>query len=475
MFAGFLALSCGVAFFDHALATGLLVVTFLMAVTFTWLFRAGFGGRGLYMLLCLGFLAHTAMVLLIYYTGFKPVGGGGDYELYHSIGTEIARRFSSGYFSLDGLFLGHGFSLVVGALYIATIPAVIVGNMLVVWFFVLSLLLVYLIVLEIGASRQTAFLTGLMVILYPSYLYLGSLLLKDTLVIPLVLAAMLLNIKMVKHFSWEKFFLFFIILTLLVQVRFYIGYAMLFSFTISWFLVSHLPIKKRSIYGVVLFLILGACPMVWGDGYYGSRNFISFLNPEKINFYRSVVYNPSKPDNQPNGSDSPGKTIESESVPINGFSKVAEGLGSSFTVAGGGGDGAFRFSINSVKSFVYSFLGPFPWQLRYTRQYIALLETIPWYMLLAASFFLFIKSIKNKSRAEIFNFYKWCVPLIIFGIIALGALSLFINNYGIIARIRIPIFISGLCVMSLMLNNVIIKYEKIFSNRGSWLHRFKHR
>ena len=65
--------------------------------------------------------------------------------------------------------------------------------------------------LEINGSKKLALLVGLIISIYPSYLYFGSILLKDTVVIPLVLAGMLLLIKMLKSFTVWKFLIFFII------------------------------------------------------------------------------------------------------------------------------------------------------------------------------------------------------------------------------------------------------------------------
>jgi len=48
----------------------------------------------------------------------------------------------------------------------------------------------------------------------------------------------------------------------------------------------------------------------------------------------------------------------------------------------------------------------------------------------------------------------------LFGILALGALSLYINNYGIITRIRIPIFICFIAVMFISFNGDLEKFYR---------------
>ena len=54
------------------------------------------------------------------------------------------------------------------------------------------------------------------------------------------------------------------------------------------------------------------------------------------------------------------------------------------------------------------------------------------------------------------------LPLLIFSVFALGALSLFINNYGIIARIRIPAFICLISIICVMFNE---RLEQIYEPR----------
>ena len=130
------------------------------------------------------------------------------------------------------------------------------------------------------------------------------------------------------------------------------------------------------------------------------------------------------------------------------------------------------FLRNSFQSFLYSLLGPFPWQFRYLRQVIALAETIPWYVMLLVAFYCLTRLIEKHGYAYLLTCYKSSLPLLLFGIIALGALSVFINNYGIIVRIRIPMFICFLSVMFISLRDDDIKriYEKISHYWRRWVY-----
>jgi hypothetical protein len=484
----FLLLVGAVYFFDKGVAIGIFLLGLAVSATFAAAFKFNLKGKEFYLLLTAGLLVHLSAVLFIYFTGFRPVGGGADYELYHNVAQKIYYRFWDGNFSLNGLYLGHGFSLFIAMIYLLTIPEAIIANIFIVWFFVLSLIFIYLIVIEIGGSAKTAVLAGALAIIYPSYLYFGSLVLKDTIIVPLSLAAMLLSVKMIKKFSWIKFLVFFIVLSCLIQLRFYIGYAALFGFIISWFLASNLIFEKRVIFGTIMMFILGFSPLLSGGGYYGVYTIMSFLNPQKIYYYREVVYNPlaiknnqanysqSSCASQPPQNELPPKQTSCEDQLSEDNFPAPEGKGSSFLVKTGIENGFMAFSINSFESFLYNLFGPFPWQLKYKRQLISFIEVVPWYLLWVFFILGFTKFIKQKSFLEVFRHYRLCIPLLAFCLMAMGALSIFINNFGIATRIRIPVFICLLIMMFFTLNNNIENYyEKIFSYGRSWIHRLKSR
>jgi len=92
-------------------------------------------------------------------------------------------------------------------------------------------------------------------------------------------------------------------------------------------------------------------------------------------------------------------------------------------------------------SSISALLGPFPWQLKKPQQFLILPEAIAWYFLL---FFIvrgIVKYIKTK--------YKVIIPLVLFSVLVFGVLGVFLNNYGITTRIRIPAVLSLLCLLPL--------------------------
>lgn len=480
--------------FDKALATGLLFIYFLSIITLFIIFKLGIKDKELYIIFLFAFLVHLSAVLFIYFTGFRPFGGGADFESYNRTAIEIAHRFSNFNFSFEGIHLIHYFPVLVGIVYSITMPQMIVGQLFTVWLAAFSVLLLYFIVLEIGGSKKAAFLTCLVVTFYPSYLYFGSLLLKDTVVIPLVLAGILLSVKMLKNFTVLKFLLFFAVLTGAIHLRFYVGFALMFSFILSWFLISNLIWKERIIYGLTVVFFLGFSPYFLNYGYYGVTPLLGYLNPGTITVYREVVYAPPpekiadsdanisecKPtkdcspqsQSQPQPQPQPIAILE-ENPPVPDSKPCVlceqstdeeSGMGSSFVIKAGF-ENPFTFLINYFESFICSLLGPFFWQLRYKRHLFFLLEIIPWYFFFCVIIYGMCKSIKR---------YKFAIPIFLFSLMALGALSLFINNYGIITRIRMPMIICLLSITFLAFNDNLEKYyEKIYNNWRSWFYRIR--
>ncbi len=437
-------------FFDKALAVGLLLIALLSAITFLALNKLGIGDRKLYMILGLILLLHISVVLLIHCTGFNPFPGGADYEGYSYDAIKIAHRFDNLNFSLEGVALLHYFPVIIGAVYAVTFPAMIVGQLFLVWIVLLSVILLWLLVLEIGGTKKGAFLTGLIAAFYPSFLYFSSLLLKDSLVILLALASLLLIVKILKNFSGLKFLMFFAVLTCLFHFRFYIGFAAIFTFIICWFWISNLKFKERIIYGVAMVLLLGFAPQLTGLGYYGQSPLVSFLNANSIINFREVAYAPKPSDN-----------VFSE------FKNDNSGTGSSFTVDVSFGN-KYKFVENYLISSNYAFFGPFPWQLRYKKHLLFLLETVPWYFLLCLIFYGAYECLRNNGFKAFLKIYRFTLPILIFSLLVIGALSLFITNFGILARIRIPVFLAMFCLLALG-NFIPDKAEKLLAKVGIYI------
>jgi len=441
-----------IAFFDKTLAIGFIFISFLSVLTFLAINKNKEQAKILGLLFLIAFLIHIAAVLFIYYAHFQPFsGGGGDYNFYQQQAQEIAGRVQQGNFSLQEIGAGHYYPVIVGYIYAFTIPEMLIGQIFNAWLVALSVVFVYLIVQEIGGSEKQGFIAGLIVSIYPSLLFYGSLLLKDALVVLLCLIGLLLMLKLIQRFSWSKFLIFYIVLGCSIHVRFYVGFAFLLCFILCWLLFSNLKLKKRLVYALLIIFVLGFLPGITASqGYYGRKFLKSYLNPGTITYYREVVYAPPEEKAQAQKPQVLEEQVLEEQVLEEQVSEEVEqplkatGQDSSVIVKTGF-ENPFTFLKNSAISFSYSLFGPFPWQMTRLKHLFVLPEMIAWYFL----FFFAIKGAISSIRR-----YRVILPLVIFSLTLLCVLAFFINNFGIITRIRIPAFISLLCLTPFGFNYV---------------------
>jgi hypothetical protein len=439
-------------FLDKGLAVGFGLLFILSLITFFVLDKLRFkdiagkssasngASKKIYWLFLIVLVVHLGTTLFMHYADFQPFSGhAGDYLTYQKSAVDFSQGFKQGDFSLKSivskypdLYTNHYYPAIVGAIYALTLPEEIIGLMLNVWFVAISIIFVYLIVLEIGASEKKSFIIGLIVAVYPSYIFNTGLLLKDAIEICFVVLGLLFLIKIIKKFNWYNFLVLYLALICVTHFRFYIGYALIITFIFSWFLFANMDFKKKIIYGIIFIVILGFIPQIaYNQGYYGINSFKTYFNNKIVNFYRQIVYNPI--------------TYYTNTPSTNTPSMV--GLDSSFTVREG--------PLGYIQSFVYVLLGPFPWQIKNLRQSLALVETIPWYLLLFFVIEGIIFSFKNRI--------KEVMPLLFFSILVMIVIAIFDTNFGLIVRIRIPAFISLLCIASFGFNKNNIIYSLLYN------------
>ncbi|MDP2910244.1 MAG: glycosyltransferase family 39 protein [bacterium] len=447
----FLVVLILVSLFDKVLSLGLIVLAFLTLITFFILSKLGLKNKTLTWLLIIALIIHLGTVLFIYYFNFQPLSGGtGGYTYCHLLAVKIAENFRGGNFSFEGIpyyetgdYIYRFYPLIIGSLYAVTMPEMLIGQIFQVWLAVLFVLFTYLIVKEIGGSNKQAFLIGLIVNIYPSYLFYGSLLLKDALVASLALSGLLFCLKLIKKFSWKNFIVFYLILAGLFNFRFYIAYALLFPFIFCYLFVFNLNLRKKIIYAIIIIPLLGFLPeILLNQGFMGINVFNTSFSEENISFYQQKAYDPlaqTNPENQEVVKDAlldrVSSTPSTPSTSLFGYESTWKREKVSLK------ESPFNFLVNYLKYFSYILFGPLPWQMKTPVHFVALLETIPWYLL----FLFIIKGIYQSIRSR----NKLVLPIILFSLLVLGAITVFINNFGIITRIRIPAFAALLCLIPL--------------------------
>ena len=445
-------------FIDKTLAIAALFILFLTSASlfFIDMHQEQRERKVLGTLFLIVFALHVLGASIMYYADFQPFsGGGGDYIIYQHTAELIAQRFSQGNSSLQGVSLNNYYPIIVGYIYAFTVSSALVGQLFNAWIVALLIVFIYLIVRRLGGTPKDGFLTGLVASVYPSLFFYGSLLLKDALIVLLCMIGLWLTLKIVKNFSVIIFLGFFILLTVLTHFRFYVGYALMFGFIISWFLVSNFSFKKRAIYGIIMIFLLGFSPQISGSGYYGFENLKAYLTFEKITFYRELVFVPPQklpepalkpaPEPAPKPKPKPKPALAPEPLPTPtpepkpAITISSQGRGSSVVVKTGL-ENPVTFVKNTSISFIHSLLGPFPWQLTKRSQLLVLPEVLAWYILM---FFIvkgIIAFVKKRDMAVI--------PLTIFSIFVIGILALFMSNFGVTTRIRMPAFTALLCLFT---------------------------
>ena len=434
---------------------GLLFIIGLSVILGTVLWKFGVRDRRAYILFGISLLIHIIAVLFIYTANFQPFSGGsGDYGSYHKSAVLIADGIKQGNFFPDIEIRGvaHSFPTIIGYVYFLTTPSMVVGQLFNAFVASVGIMFLYLIILELTQSSRWAFGIGLLANLYPSFLFYSSLLLKDVFVVLFALVGMFLMLRILKRFSWGLFALFYISLIVLTHFRFYVGIVLLVTFSISWFLFSLKPIKVRFAYGFIMIFLLGFIPQMFGMGYYGSSTLWHYTNPDVLTYYQDIAYTgkdvappssvPTTPDVTPAPPPASSTLVDVAPTPPTTRPMPFDEL---LTESSGGNTGFtstvdLKVSFESPQAFITTFpksfafiaIGPFPWQFTAGRHYFALLETIPWTILSVLVLLGIINALRSWHRA---------LSLAIFSLGLFLILVIYINNFGITMRIRIPTFL----------------------------------
>ena len=453
----------GISFIpDKALVAGTFFIFFLLLITLWIVFKLRPQDKKLFYLVLLVFIIRFVVVLFAHYSDLPMFKGGGDFVLYDQQAHQIANlmhenfsfeNFNPNYYIKKGVAIGIYYPVIVGFIYRFIFPDMFVGQMFNAWIVTISAILIYFLVLELGGSKNSAFWVGFLSTLYPSYLYYGTLLLKEAIFIMLCMFGLLLSLKLLRNFKWSIFCILYLTLIGLVNLRFYVAYALMIGFVLSWFLFGKMDIKKRIIWGILIIMFFGFTPQISGYGYFGMGTLKQYANPETISFFRQEAYNP---------------IIQNQQFPHSvqqEFEKTPDGAhpGTRSSIAIDlNFNNPFKFLWTISESFFYVILGPLPWQIKSFKQAFVLGEMIPWYFLL---YFVISGSIKSVKKDKV----VFC--LIFFSILVFGVLALFLSNFGIVTRIRMPAFLSLFCFAVLgfddsYLQRQIIKFKNFIIKKS---------
>src|SRR3989344_216374 len=293
------------------------------------------------------------------------------------------------------------------------VPDELVPKLLNAFLAAVSALLVYFIAREVGAGKRGGFIAGLLVGLYPSFLYYGSLLAHDAIIVSLAMLALLAMVRLIKQFSLLQFLIFCMAVGLLIYFRFYVGFVVLFTFlAMAPFMFPRSPFLDKVLYGSCMIVVLGFLPQIFGYGYYGANIIPNYLRPSVVERYHEVFYFSAPQFFSKRPFAIPFKGVSNEEFPTRVDAHDV-----------------LRFASNYTAAYTFVALGPFPWHITHVRQLLVFIETIPWYILLA-----FMGTGMYRARER----WRFMIPLLVFSAGMLGVAALFIDNFGIYTRFRMP-------------------------------------
>lgn len=435
-------------FIDRTLAVGLMFSFFLVALTLFIVNKKMIKEqkRIIFLIFLIAFVSHFALALCIYYLNFQPFSEGhGDYNDYHLMAKTIAERLKQGNFSLQNLPLtfgaSHYYPVIIAYVYLFTLPSMLMGQIFNTWILSLTVVLVYFTVLELGRSQREAFWVSMLANLYPSLAFFGALMLKDVLIVFFSALSLLFAIKIIKKFSWTAFFLLYTGLFGLTHFRFYVAYALVAAFIITFGIFSALQFKKRLAYLLIMLFCFELLPQITGlgEGYFGVNSFARYLNINAFTYYREVIYAPEgESHRQEIATPEPRKELIPAGIKEETTSKTPWGEDSSI-VRAVNSKNPTEFIKNNMLAFLDVLLGPYLWQLTQPKHFLLLPEIISWYIILLFVGRGIIRSMKTQ--------YKTIALILIFSLFVLGGFSLFITNFGVSVRIRIPVFLALLCFL----------------------------
>lgn len=359
---------------------------------------------------------------------------------YHQSAVEIAQLISEGVFTFEGVWINSWYTIILGFWYWLTFPSVASGAVLGSVFAGITAIGIYLLTKLLGVKKEWAIVaTIISTTIYPSYLYLSSYTLRDTLIVPLVIWSLYLLVRLSKNPSWIFPVLLSLNLFLLFKVKHTIAVAFFVGCILAVPLITSLPKLRRLMIAIFLIALFAIIPIVDNRGLFGYEGLSNRLNFDRLTYLRDSGYTGvTIADVSDSEIDVDGDVINQEDVEE---ISLSASKGAHFEA-----DNVFSFyNVVAVPySFATTSVGPFPWQMHRSAHYLALLEVILWWVLL---FFIIRGFLRNMKKDKIA-----LIPFL-FALTLLFAISIISNNYGADMRFRMPAFMALIVIASFGFEN----------------------
>ena len=364
--------------------------------------------------------------------GFYPLASGHDDGFYFGAAADSARGVDLG-------VLPSFYPRALGALFVLTGPDLIAGKMLNVVAGSLAVAIGVLLARDlareeaildgkaewesVASGERAGHIAGFALCFYPSLLWYSTQLVKDPILIFFGLWALLVAVRLLRRPTWSQVLLLPLTLYGLFVFRTYAALTLVFAI-----MLFTLRFRRQWLLPIVLAAALG--PLAIGQGLFGWNQIQPWLDGERLESFREVVY-------------STGGSAANVSV------DYSSPLG-------------FLFSY--PYSFATAMFGPFPWQWRGGASLAAVPEVLVIWPLIP----LWMRGLREvgrgrKNRAS----GGYSALLLLFSLVLLASVALFSDNIGANTRLR-------LLPWSAFLVLAAVRLEALpFFSRLSLQHSFK--
>lgn len=323
--------------------------------------------------------------------GFFPLPSGADDSGYYYTAVAI--------YSRDTVHnLPNVYPRVLAALFLITGPSLLAGKLLNVFAGALTVYLGVLLVQALSEGKKAERVrqramhwTGFFLAFYPSAVFHSTQLLKDAIVVLLGIWALYLEVRFFRRPELISIVLWLGTLGALFLFR---GYAAL-ALALSLFLFT---LRFRRHWLIPIVLLAAVVPYVVGLGWFGATYIGPWLNPERVDAFRTSAYS-------------------------------IGGSAASIRIDYGN---PFTFLITYAYSFATAMLGPLPWQLNSTVQLIALPEAMAMWLLVPIWGRGVVDLFRGRQRLD-----RRAALVMLSSIVLIGVVALFSDNIGANTRLRL--------------------------------------
>lgn len=390
--------------------------------------------KSLIILFSLVFIIHIGVIfgLQIFNPFASITNDSADYQEYQEQAQIISQRLSEGNFSIKDLGTDHYYPVIVGYLYffLGGSP-ILIGQIFNAIISGLSAILLFMIMRKLGGSMNNSLALSFIGSIYPTYLLLSSLFHEDAIAILFVLIALFFGLKALQSFTLKNILIWYAMVIIAAEFRSFLGLLLGIAFLLSYILF-HSASKEEKIknsvkIGLMIFFISFIAEVI-------ARVSGFMAHGHSVEWIFQIGY--------------PGNFNYAYQPNLWNFEGWFFG-------------GWYSGILPILYSFIWTIIGPFPWNFSSTKEFLYLIESLPWLLILPL-IFTGIGKAKKTSPCLLFP--------AIFALILILPIALYVETREpeVMMRLRIPAFLSLLVFSVLALPEKITVFSFLNSIKNEW-------